>query len=305
MNLIKQNNEENLKVNLHILEPCNYRCKHCFAHFDNKKLLSVNQWKYIINNCINSININEFNIAGGEPLLYKDLIEIVKYINSINCKCSIITNGSLITDSWIKENAKYFSTIGFSIDSFQPETLIKMQRCTENKKYLTKERLKQICSLIKDINPKCKIKINTVVTSLNKNENIIEIIKEQNLPIDRYKIIKMRVFKTDNFDNSNISINNKDFDTFVNNNLSVLNIDPNYCFKNSSIYNTKNSNLKQIVIENTVEAGYIIIDANGYLIDNSKNNNHISLIDCTKDKFLDGFNKLSFNKELYYSRYKK
>lgn len=28
--------ETSLKINLHILEPCNYKCKHCFAHFDNK-----------------------------------------------------------------------------------------------------------------------------------------------------------------------------------------------------------------------------------------------------------------------------
>lgn len=147
--------------------------------------------------------------------------------------------------------------------------------------------------------------MNTVVTSINKNENLVKTIIEEDIPIDRYKIIKMRVFKTNNFDNSDININNKEFNNFINNNFSVLGINPNYDFKDSSVYNIKNSNLKQIVIENTVEAGYIIIDANGYLIDNTKNNNHIPIINCIADNFFAGFNKLSFDKNLYFSRYKK
>lgn len=87
------------------------------------------------------MNIEEFNIAGGEPLLYKGLIEIVKHIISKNCKCSIITNGSLMTPEWIHKNAKYFSTIGFSIDSFEENTLLSLGRCTTNKKYLSKEKV--------------------------------------------------------------------------------------------------------------------------------------------------------------------
>lgn len=28
---------ESYVVNLHILEQCNYRCKYCFAHYEDKK----------------------------------------------------------------------------------------------------------------------------------------------------------------------------------------------------------------------------------------------------------------------------
>ena len=112
------------KINLHIFEACNYNSAHCFAHFENERLLKEKEWEKIVDNCIENTNVEEFNIAGGEPLLYKDLMKLVRYIHEKGKKVSIITNGSKMSNAWIRENAKYFTTIGFSIDSFEAETLI-------------------------------------------------------------------------------------------------------------------------------------------------------------------------------------
>ena len=68
------------KINLHILEICNYKCEHCFAHFDSKKILTEKEWEKIVDNCIENTDVEEFNIAGGEPLLYKDLMKLAKHI---------------------------------------------------------------------------------------------------------------------------------------------------------------------------------------------------------------------------------
>lgn len=72
------------KINLHILEACNFRCRQCFSKFGTEKLLPVEDWKKIVDNCIAGADVTEFNIAGGEPMLYPGLIELVKYIRS-NC----------------------------------------------------------------------------------------------------------------------------------------------------------------------------------------------------------------------------
>lgn len=66
------------KVNLHVLEACNFRCFHCFSRFGSNKIMALEDWKKIVDNCMESQVVSEFNIAGGEPLLYKDLIGLVK-----------------------------------------------------------------------------------------------------------------------------------------------------------------------------------------------------------------------------------
>lgn len=58
------------KINLHILEACNFKCRQCFSKFGTKKLLSVKDWEKIVDNCIAGADVAEFNIAGGEPMLY-------------------------------------------------------------------------------------------------------------------------------------------------------------------------------------------------------------------------------------------
>src|SRR5574344_1928299 len=93
------------KINLHLLEPCNYNCKYCFAHFNSKTILTIQSWKKIIDNCIKNdiYPVNYFNLAGGEPLLYQNIDSIIKYIAlEKNKKVSIITNGFLLNESFIK-----------------------------------------------------------------------------------------------------------------------------------------------------------------------------------------------------------
>lgn len=286
--------KEQYKVNLHLLEPCNYKCKHCFAHFDNHNILPVNVWKHIVDNCSNAIFTHEFNIAGGEPLLYKDLDELILYIKYIGADVSIITNGFLMNETWIKKNAPLLSTIGFSIDSFIPETLLKMGRKTNKNEYLSKERFIELVHLIKKYNPKCKIKVNSVITSLNYTENLIDVLKPLN--INRWKILKMKVFKNQEFDNSNISITDSEYNYFLESNLLKINK------TNKNLEKEINNNLKFAVIEDTLKNTYIMIDANGNLVDNS-NDNYKIIINAISENFLDGFEKLNLNKELYFARY--
>ena len=43
-------NVENLKVNLHITQSCNYHCRYCFAQFKHRQNLSSDAWKRILDN---------------------------------------------------------------------------------------------------------------------------------------------------------------------------------------------------------------------------------------------------------------
>jgi MoaA/NifB/PqqE/SkfB family radical SAM enzyme len=55
-----------------------------------------------------------FFLQGGEPLIRKDAVEIAKHIKSMNCYCSITTNGTV--HSRIPEIAPYVNHIELSID---------------------------------------------------------------------------------------------------------------------------------------------------------------------------------------------
>ena len=269
------------KINLHITEHCNYHCKHCFAHFNSTSDLTFEQWKIIIDNCCNNINVSSFNIAGGEPFLYKSLDKLAKYIISKNKKCSIITNGSLMDFDWISENAKYYYMIGFSIDSFSNETLINIGRCNSKLKTFDAERFYNICTLIKESNPECCIKINTVVTKLNYKENLVHFISDKNIPVSRWKHLKIKKFVNEKFDNSDICISQNEYEYFIKNN-SAANL--------------------EIIHENDLKNSYIIIDACGTLVDNS-NDDYIKIGSCLKENFGVLFSKMPFNESLYNSRY--
>ena len=56
------------KINLHILEACNFKCRQCFSKFGTKKLLSVKDWEKIVDNCIAGADVAEFNIAGADAV---------------------------------------------------------------------------------------------------------------------------------------------------------------------------------------------------------------------------------------------
>ena len=89
--------EEKYKINLHILEACNFRCRQCFSKFGTEKLLPVEDWKKIIDNCIAGADVTEFNIAGGEPMLYPGLTELVKYMKA--SYVLIDSNGCLLDNA--------------------------------------------------------------------------------------------------------------------------------------------------------------------------------------------------------------
>lgn len=292
------------KINLHILENCNCTCRHCFAHFNNTKLIQVSDWKRIVDNCISTLNVTEFNIAGGEPLLYKDLIELVVYIRNKGIKVSIITNGILMTETWINNYAHLWSTIGFSVDSFDAKNSKALGRTDRCGKVFTKEDLNRNCKLIKKYNPECKIKMNTVVTSINHQEVLSGMPKE----IDRWKIIKMKYYEDENFSNRDLLISDQEFDEFVDANLEevaeaeALNAYTKSKESNESFVCNKEKNGK-IVIEKQVSGSYLIIDANGYLLDNHEDNVYRPICNCLEENLSEGLNKLIFDETLYRSRY--
>ena len=103
---------------------CNLNCIHCAADCDinGKEILNTEDVKIILDKLIN-LDIKTLMLTGGEPLIRKDIIEILKHIRSkFKGKLSIITNGTLITEELALDLKKCLSDISISLDGYNEES---------------------------------------------------------------------------------------------------------------------------------------------------------------------------------------
>ncbi len=190
-----------LTVNWHILEACNYDCYFCYAKYNKKSNFSrdFNQVLHDLSTLkgkkidfasgsvfAESIRIN---YAGGEPFLEKNLTTAISVAHELGLNPSFITNGSLLTDDFIREYGKMISVAGFSIDSFDVNLNQKIGR-RDNKGYqVTFERLSRIFSLFRECSPQTSLKINTVVCLENVDIDLTTPLNE--LRPDRWKVLRV------------------------------------------------------------------------------------------------------------------
>ena len=75
--------------------------------------------------------MKKLNISGGEPFLKPEFVgEIFRF-----CKeelhlesCSVVNNGSKVTERWLDTYGKYLDVMALSCDSFDPEVNIRHGR---------------------------------------------------------------------------------------------------------------------------------------------------------------------------------
>lgn len=301
--------EEKYKINLHILEAYNFKCRHCFSKFGTKETLPVDDWKKIVDNCIAGADVDEFNIAGGEPMLYPGLAELVQYIRSKCVKVSLITNGSLMDEEWIKNYAGLYETIGFSVDSLNDETNKKIGRCDRSGKAIPADRIVELCGLIRRYAPGCWIKINTVVSALNKDEMMSDFIDE--IAADRWKILRMKPFQYGSFSNLDIQVSDEEFERFVERNREknrAKDKEENRKQKEKEDGTAAEAGVetvkREVVVEPDMKASYVLIDSNGCLLDNAVDEmTPVAVCDCLREDFAEGLRRLTLDREKYEARY--
>ena len=158
-------------ASFHIVKPCNMKCKFCYATFQDMKVLKQMKLSdaFKILDKLTNAGLKKITFAGGEPLLYKHIYEVIKYAKSIGLTTSIITNGSLLTDELLSKLQYHLDWIGISVDSLNEETNVKIGRTSKN--------VNDYYKLIDNIKKYgFKIKINTVVNIHNEEESMQEFI---------------------------------------------------------------------------------------------------------------------------------
>lgn len=195
--------QRELVVNWHITEACNYHCNYCFAKWDKQKNELMNDENSVsklmdeiqkLPAILNGKYLTEFesirlNLVGGETFLnIRKVTKIIYQAKQRNFSLSAITNGSRLNNELVTLIANDFNSIGFSVDSLDSSTNIKIGRTEKNGVMDTDKVLRDI-SVIKELNPSIDIKINTVVSSLNQSEDLSAFI-DQAAP-NKWKVFKV------------------------------------------------------------------------------------------------------------------
>jgi MoaA/NifB/PqqE/SkfB family radical SAM enzyme len=117
-------------IQWHIIDRCNLRCKHCYQdNFSSKRELDIYRLRKIADNLISTMEKwgtkLDIAITGGEPLLKKELFDLISYLNGSNAigNLSLITNGTILSDFFEKlEKFKKLKEIKISLDGISEKT---------------------------------------------------------------------------------------------------------------------------------------------------------------------------------------
>lgn len=205
---------DELVINWHITEACNYRCKYCFAAWegcqnrpelwrnesDSRTLLDSVHRFFSAQNSTDALRSHlswsavRLSLAGGEPtLLGKKLVRIGSHAKDLGFRLSLITNGS--KPDVVSEMAKYIDLLGISIDSVKQDANAFIGRSDGKGQQISPSDLEKLIAQVRQNNPMIRIKLNTVVNAGNADNDLSELIARTRP--DRWKIMRMLPSITD------------------------------------------------------------------------------------------------------------
>ncbi len=190
---------------------CNANCLHCGSRagtnvkYDDE--LTTEEIKNAFKVIAEKHDVSQvvINVTGGEPLLRKDLFEVMEYAVGLGYQWVITTNGSLINDEIIEKFRKTkLGGISLSIDgtSDTHNAFRKFPNAYEK----TIESMKKL----KEANLSCVLMITTVVhkKNIDELEELYNVIKD--LHIDIWRIVNMDPIGRA-LDNGDLSLSKEDF----------------------------------------------------------------------------------------------
>lgn len=162
------------RVIVEITDRCNFRCKHCFAN-KNDLELSLSSWKKIFENIFKE-KIQSVTITGGEPLLYRELFDLLESLHIKKTILALDTNASLINENNIKFIEKYFKKIRVSYYGFN-----RSWHANTNSNAFDEERFKKVLKLLCESKLFVQVKIPLFPNNVKKIYKILDGLKDFNI----------------------------------------------------------------------------------------------------------------------------
>ena len=213
-----------ISVNLVVTTKCNYSCRFCFGHF--KQLDSTPRDCSILEipKLLAEAGCKKLTLGGGEPILSPKLLELLKVAKKVGLTTCVVTNGNMITKERMMALSHYLDWIAISIDSFFEYIEIKLGR--GNGGHVS--QCIKVASWAHDLG--INLKVNSVITSLNYSENMMEQILS--IKPDRWKVFQLLQIKGENTESTkDLVIPEEEFQYFMNNHKSIKNVGIDFVYE--------------------------------------------------------------------------
>ncbi|KAG2433539.1 hypothetical protein HYH02_012656 [Chlamydomonas schloesseri] len=107
-------------VNWHLEPRCNYHCKFCFATFSDipaAEVVKDADLLLAVPALLAAAGVSKVTFVGGEPLLHPLLGELIAGAKATGLVTSLVTNGSLMTEEWLRRMQGHLDWLAFSVDA--------------------------------------------------------------------------------------------------------------------------------------------------------------------------------------------
>jgi|SaaInl4_135m_RNA_FD_contig_61_456462_length_6215_multi_4_in_0_out_0_2 MoaA/NifB/PqqE/SkfB family radical SAM enzyme len=152
--------------NISLTNSCQFRCQFCDTwKMDAGKEMKTSQWIEVLERSFPLFSNARVNFAGGEPLLRRDLADLIGYLSGRGVYTSIATNAGAMTEKRAYELARSgVKVIGLSIDGLE-ETHDRLRGVPGSY-----QKIMQSIEWIREHNTECEINLLTIILKDNVGE---------------------------------------------------------------------------------------------------------------------------------------
>jgi len=158
-------------LRISLTDLCNLKCKYCCSSkeikVDHSALLSIEEYIKIVK-AFNKLGITKVRLTGGEPLLKKGIVDLVKELSTFIDNISLTTNGILLKEYALKLKEAGLKSLNISLDTLEKK---KYKNLTNGDIDKTIDGIKEAYKL------GYKIKINSVLQKGINDLEVLELLK--------------------------------------------------------------------------------------------------------------------------------
>ncbi len=118
-------------IRLSVTDRCDFRCVYCMGEdmtfLPHKEVLSLEEIEQVASAFVD-LGVKKIRLTGGEPLVRREVIKLIRAIGALDAELAITTNGSQLVQMAPELKAAGVDRLNISIDSLNPERFKEMTR---------------------------------------------------------------------------------------------------------------------------------------------------------------------------------